>query len=364
VTSAVVCLLELTLAASFAVILVGVLRTSLRRIAGARAAYGLWLMVPLSTLTVLLPTPAQPLAPVLESMPAPLRDVVENATGTLTDASTSVNCEAAAMLTWALGVMIMLAVAIARQRAFVRSLGQLSLLPNGTYSSASAIEPMVVGALRPRVVLPADFESRYTRDERALVLAHEHAHVRRGDALTNAIATGWLCLSWFNPLMHWALGWFRFDQELACDALVLAATGTARRRYADALLKIQLATDSLGAALPAGCHWQSTHPLTQRIAALKRPLPGTVRRWLGAALVCSLVSSGSYAAWAVRPEPRSTEPDPRALPDQVRQVLLTLPAAREIPPAPLSQLLPITTTLKQAQPRRCKLSRAKARTTP
>lgn len=350
-TDVVIWLLELTTATSVAVVLVGVLRTPLRRIAGARAAYGLWLMVPLSTLTLLLPTPPQPFIPAAEAVGTVLADP-------------GLDGQAIALAVWAFGTVIMLSVAIARQRAFVRSLGKLSLLPNGTYQSAAAIEPMVVGALRPRVILPADFARRYTRDERALVLAHERAHVRRGDALTNAIATGWLCLSWFNPLVHWAIGWFRFDQELACDALVLAATGTARRRrYADALLKTQLAADSVSAALPAGCHWQSTHPLTQRIAALKRPLPGALRRSLGTALVCTLISSGSYAAWAVRPELGSAGPVSQSLPAQVRQVLLTLPPANEITPEPF-RLSNITTPVKKTSPRRCKLSRAQARTTP
>jgi beta-lactamase regulating signal transducer with metallopeptidase domain len=356
VTDAVVCLLELTVAASVAVVLVGVLRAPLRRLAGAGAAYGLWLMVPLSTLTVVLPTQPHPFTPAAQSVSAPVRQVMEDV---LADAGSSTDGKAVAFAIWAFGVTIMLAVAVARQRAFVRSLGKLSLLPNGTYRSASAVEPMVVGALRPRVVLPADFESRYTRDERALVLAHERAHVQRGDALANAIATGWLCLSWFNPLMHWAIGRFRFDQELACDALVLAATGTARRRYAHALLKTQLAADSVGTAVPAGCHWQSTHPLTQRIAALKRPLPGTMRRWLGTALVCALISSGSYAAWAVRPDLAASEPDPLALPAQMRQVLLTLPPANAITPA----FINIGPPVKKPAPRRCKLSRTRARTT-
>jgi beta-lactamase regulating signal transducer with metallopeptidase domain len=275
-------------------------------------------------------------------------------------AESSFDGEAVALAVWAFGVAIMLAIAIARQRAFVKSLGKLSLLPNGTYRSAHAVEPMVVGALRPRVVLPADFESRYTGDERALVLAHEHAHVRRGDALTNAVATAWLCLSWFNPLMHWAIGRLRFDQELACDALVLAATGTGRRRYADALLKTQLAADSIATAVPAGCHWQATHPLAQRIAALKRPLPGVMGRWLGTALVCTLISSGSYATWAVRPALGSAEPALQSLPTQIRQVLLTLPPAGEISPPPL---LSISAPVKKPAPRRCKLSRARARTT-
>lgn len=350
-TSAVVCMVELTIAGSIAVLLVGLLRAPLRRIAGARTAYGLWLMVPLSTLTVLLPAPPHPLAPV-EMVP------------TLTEGSGPVNNEAVALAVWAAGTLIMLALAVARQRAFVRSLGKLMQLPNGTYRSGSAVEPMVIGALRPRVVLPADFEARYTRDERALVLAHEQAHVKRGDALANAVATAWLCLSWFNPLMHWAIGLFRFDQELACDALVLAATGTARRRYADALLKTQLAADSIGGAVPAGCHWQSTHPLTQRIAALKRPPPGMVRRWFGTALVLTFISTGCYAAWAVRPDLQPAEIDAaRTIAGQVSQALLTLPAAREIALEPAGQLLESATPARKTQPRRCKLSRAKHRTT-
>lgn len=349
-TSVVVCLLELTIAASLGVLLVGLLRTPVRRIAGARAAYGLWLMAPLSTLTVLLPTAPHPLAPV-ELVP------------TLTEASDSANNEVILLAIWATGALIMLATAMARQRAFVRSLGNLLRLPNGTYRSASAIEPMVVGALRPRVVLPADFETRYTRDERALVLAHEHAHVKRGDALINALATVWLCLFWFNPLMHWAIGWFRFDQELACDALVLAATGTARRRYADALLKTQLAADSVETALPAGCHWKSTHPLTQRIAALKQPPPGMVQRWFGTGLVLTFISTGCYAAWAIRPDLQRAEPDAaQAISAQVSRALLTLPAANKIALEPAGELFQSATPTRKPQPRRCKLSRAKART--
>jgi beta-lactamase regulating signal transducer with metallopeptidase domain len=41
--------------------------------------------------------------------------------------------------------------------------------------------------------------------------------------------------------MYWAIGRLRFDQDLACDAIVLARTEAARRSNADVLLKTQLA---------------------------------------------------------------------------------------------------------------------------
>ena len=302
VTNPLLCLVQPTIAASVAVVLVGILRVPLRRIVGARAAYWLWLMVPLSTLGGLLPRAPSPwpATGATADVAAPVRHAMTDVTTPLTDGSVPVHWQALVLVIWALGVALTLALSIRRQHRFVRSLGELARLPDGTYRSDRVHEPMVVGAWRPRVVLPADFETRYTRQERLLVLAHEHAHVQRGDALSNAVAMGWLCLCWFNPAMHWALERFRFDQELACDAWVLQVTGTARRRYADALLKTQLAADAMR-IVPVGCQWQSNHPLARRIAALRHPLPGSARGVLGALLACGLIFSGSYAAGGLAP---------------------------------------------------------------
>jgi beta-lactamase regulating signal transducer with metallopeptidase domain len=193
---------------------------------------------------------------------------------------------------------------VRRQQTFVRSLRPLWGLPNDTYRSSAVVEPMLVGAWEPRIVLPADFEARYTQEEGALVLAHERAHVQRGDALANAIATSWLCLFWFNPFLYWAIRRFRFDQELACDAQVLATSGSARRSYADALLKVQLSVDHVE-AVPLGCHWRAGHPLAERIMMLRSPLPGVLRRVVGAAAVLTLIVSGAYVIWVTQPIPQS-----------------------------------------------------------
>jgi bla regulator protein blaR1 len=296
-------LVELIGAASVAILVVGALRIPLRYVAGAQAAYWLWLMVPASTIAALLPPPARLLGIPKAVEPGELSHAVTGAVVALTGTSAPMRYAALLAALWVAGAAIMIVLAAYRQRAFVRSLGSLTSLPDGTYRSTSVMEPMVVGMFRPRVILPADFEARYTREERALVLAHERAHVRRGDSLTSAIATGWLCLFWFNPLMYWAIGRLRLDQELACDALALATTGAARRRYADALLKAQLAADSFR-AVPAGCHWIARHPLKERVAVLKRPLPSTARRASGIALALTLIIWDSYAVWADGPLPR------------------------------------------------------------
>jgi len=286
-----------TLASSTAVLLVGLLRKPLRAAVGARAAYWLWLLVPAAVLASLLPAPSQ----ILYASSFSLSDQVRSALSSI-PVSAVMPDRPAALVTggitvWAAGACCMFVLLLRRQRSFIRSLGTLLPDKNGFHRSAAVVAPMLVGGWKPRVVVPHDFEARYSPEERDLVLAHERAHLLRRDVAVNALASGWLCLFWFNPLIYWAIGWIRTDQELACDAVVLAQRQDFRRCYANALLKTQLATQS-GWRMPIGCPWHSNHTLKERILMLKRPLPGVFRHMVGIAVIVGLTASGGYAAWA------------------------------------------------------------------
>jgi bla regulator protein blaR1 len=351
-------LVEVTLAASAAVLFVAALRVPVRRAVGARAAYWLWLSVPASVLAVLLPAPLHALRIPAAAVPRSVGQIV--ATAALGDTCPSTGHTG--LLIWAVGAAFMLAAVAWRQGEFVRSLGRLSLLPDGAYRSAAVSEPMLVGAWRPRIVLPADLEARYTREECELILAHERAHLERGDGLHNALATLALCLSWFNPLMYWAIARFRLDQELACDALVLGATGTACRRYADTLLKAQLRAGRLpDNLLAAPCRWR-THPLKERIAEFGRPLPGGSRRTFGVALALGLSGAASFGVWSMQLEPQIIE-----IPASARPVLTTpaidmaIPAFEfEIPSAPATP--PFAAGMRAGPAVQCPVSRHRSGT--
>lgn len=292
-----------TIASSIAMLLVQVLRKPMRIRFGARAAYALWILVPLSALVFMLPAPA---ASVLLLVPAavtafataiPVPPVLN-----LFDPSPWL---AAA---WLVGSGMVCLLFVRQQRRFVRGLGQLVAASDEIVRAQTAAGcPALLGAWRPRVVVPADFEQRYSSTERELILAHERTHRARGDAQINALAAALRCAFWFNPLIHFVASRFRFDQELACDAVVISRFPQARRSYADAMLKTQLAVSGL----PVGCHWQSSHPLKERIAMLKKPLPGRARAALGAGIAFALTIGGTYAAWAVQP-PTSAGPSAAA----------------------------------------------------
>lgn len=109
--------------------------------------------------------------------------------------------------------------------------------------------PMTWGVLQPAVWLPADADG-WTAERRTVVLAHELAHVRRKDAVTQWIGHLAVALHWFNPLVWIAVRKQREERERACDDTVLAL-GTQPAAYADHLLQMVRIAGSRSGPAPA-----------------------------------------------------------------------------------------------------------------
>jgi len=311
------------LAAAVAVALVLGARGLVRRAFGARAAYGLWSAPLLAAAAALIPHPQieTPLSPLVVSAGLAADAFVASAPAS----AHGPDLASLMLLVWATGALVVGGLLLRRQARFVSSLGRLEPVAGSVLrrfrAERTGVGPAVVGVLRPRIVTPADFEILFGEAERTLILAHETAHLRTGDATINALVCVAQCLGWFNPLVHVAARLLRVDQELACDAAVIGAFPRERRTYAELLLKTQL----FAQPLPLGCHWPASapHPLKQRIAMLKSPLPGRPRRALGLAGVVLLSLTGAAAAWSASPtapvrdnvQSRVTVSDPAAAAD-------------------------------------------------
>ena len=319
-------LLRVNLAASVAILLVLALRPWVRRRLGASVSYWLWLIVPMTATASLLPAPTRVVvaahpAVVLATQESIGPDAAAAAapeeTGARAPATLSVSLPTLAdalLAVWLLGAGAL----------FVRSIASTRRL-----AADPSVGPALVGVLRPRLVLPADFETRFDTEERALILAHEDVHRASGHTVVNALIEVARCAGWFNPLVHLAALRVREDQELACDAAVIAARPTARRAYAEALLKTQVSA----AFLPLGCTWtsRSAKRLGQRITMLGRP---SVSRRGGAARAAAVAVLGftvAYVAWAQQPERLVTE-------TAARPAAVWTPAAKA-PPGTLSHAL-------------------------
>jgi beta-lactamase regulating signal transducer with metallopeptidase domain len=99
-----------------------------------------------------------------------------------------------------------------------------------------ATVPMTWGVFNPVILLPGEADE-WDDERRRVVLAHELAHVRRWDALTQWVAHLALAVYWFNPLVWVAARKLREEREHACDDAVLEI-GTRPVEYADHLLDI------------------------------------------------------------------------------------------------------------------------------
>ena len=280
-------LIRLTLATSVAIALTIVLRKTVRLRFGARAAYQLWLLTPAALLGGVLPVAPGllPTVPALKFAFAP----VEAAVVWSRQGGSPAGGETLILAIWAAGAILSFLWVIACQQRFLR------------LAEAGVAGPAVVGAAFPKVVLPADFETRFTPDERRLILAHERTHLAYRDSAFAGLIALIQCVGWFNPLVHLAAHLARLDQELACDADVIAQFPHERRSYADAMLKTQCSA----AQLPLGCSWpaRSIHPLEERIVMLKLVRPGKASRLAGAALVAALALGAAYTASATQGAP-------------------------------------------------------------
>jgi bla regulator protein blaR1 len=87
-----------------------------------------------------------------------------------------------------------------------------------------------------RVLLPAGLVAVLDEGQRAAVLAHELAHLRRGDPWVRWLEVLVGGLYWWFPLVAWFRRHLRASEEACCDLWVVAALG-GRRAYATALVE-------------------------------------------------------------------------------------------------------------------------------
>ncbi len=131
--------------------------------------------------------------------------------------------------------------------------------------SDAVAQPVLVGIVRPLILLPAALVAECSPEQLELVLAHELAHVRRRDNLVNLLQRIVESLLFFQPAVWLVSHWLRRDREECCDALVVAATGRPQQ-YAELLYAVAanqspwhpFAPGRMGAAM-------ARHPVATRI---------------------------------------------------------------------------------------------------
>ncbi|MEO7432410.1 MAG: M56 family metallopeptidase [Dokdonella sp.] len=166
--------------------------------------------------------------------------------------------------------------------------------------------PMLIGWLKPIVLLPAAVVLGFPRQQIELILAHELGHLRRYDHLVNLGQALLETLLFYHPVVHWISREVRNERELCCDALVLRLTSGEPREYARTLAALEQLRQptSVQVALAAGGGVLLER--VRRIVGMPAPRVSTdgfaSTRWL---ILAGFVAMG--VAMAVRVE-RNGEP--------------------------------------------------------
>lgn len=85
--------------------------------------------------------------------------------------------------------------------------------------------PMVVGILKPCIILPIGTLSRLPFDQVEMILAHELAHIKRADFMVNIFQSLIETILFFNPFVWWISSVIRTERENICDDMALLTSG-------------------------------------------------------------------------------------------------------------------------------------------
>jgi GWxTD domain-containing protein len=174
--------------------------------------------------------------------------------------------------------------------------------------------PVVIGNLRPAILVPIGFLSGMPECQVEAVVLHELAHVLRRDYLVNLIQTVVEGLLFYHPAVWWVSAAIRSERENCCDDMVVAE-GSEAAEYAAALTTLEQNRQTVHEAVLAA----TGGSLMKRIRRLlsnsensrQLSLPGAPGPFLSTGVVL-ITAALALVAWpAMSPPAHAQQPQAR-----------------------------------------------------
>lgn len=184
---------------------------------------------------------------------------------------------------WLLGALLLTGYSAFSWLRLKKRLKTAVLLRKHIYLSERISSPFVFGLTRPKIYLP------YGMGESSpeYVIAHEEAHIQRGDHCWKLLGVLLLSVHWFNPLVWLSYVLFCRDIELACDEKVIKTLNKNQRAdYSQALLICSTAPKNI-AACPLAFGEIGVKERVKSILSYKKPTFWII---LTAVAVCAAVA--------------------------------------------------------------------------
>jgi bla regulator protein BlaR1 len=161
--------------------------------------------------------------------------------------------------------------------------------------SCLARVPMVIGYIKPVVLIPLGALSGIPRDQMEAIIAHELAHIRRNDFLVNLFQSIIEAIFFYHPAVWWISGIIRKEREHCCDDLAVSVCDESVV-YAKALANLQ--ERSYETPLFAVALGKRRHSLLSRIKRLTRkpgPSINPAEKWITLGVMILIIASLSVS---------------------------------------------------------------------
>jgi GWxTD domain-containing protein len=210
---------------------------------------------------------------------------------------------------------------LTRLGAIVRLPGRVTL-----FESCLADVPVVIGYVRPVILMPVGLLTGLPVGQIESILLHELAHIQRHDYLVNLLQTSVEGLLFYHPGVWWMSSVIRAEREDCCDDLVVTTQGDALE-YALALATLEYSRSARREAALAATGGNLLKRIRRLLNQPERPGAALTPGFSAAILTITLALA--LAAWQKKPAG-----DPPNLAAPVAPVVQAAPAAK----IPLRQL--------------------------
>ncbi|MFD2886045.1 M56 family metallopeptidase [Chitinophaga cymbidii] len=225
--------------------------------------------------------------------------------------------------------------------------------------------PVMIGFLRPVILLPAAMVNNLSPDQLEAILLHELAHIKRNDYLLNIFQSIVETILFFNPFVWWISKNIRLEREHCCDDLVIAGT-VQPLQYARALVALEeyrLTANPMAMAAADDKHHllhrikrimemkKKNLNYTQRMMAMLIILTGLVSiAWLNPS--ANTAKAETFFSWNrdTVPVPPPAPPAPPPVTATAAPVAPIAPVTPPAPPAPGTPVSPVAPPAPPAPP--------------
>lgn len=161
-------------------------------------------------------------------------------------------------------------------------------------ASREVDEPLAAGVISPRIFVPLDWLRTLSDECLEAILAHELAHLRRGDLRVNFVQRMIEALWFFHPAVWWLTRRVRRERELCCDREAVSATGNPLAYAAALEFVVERALAARRPGVATGMGDDSMAVLRRVKAVLGAPSDQPATSWWRVGLLSAAIPAGLW----------------------------------------------------------------------